>query len=164
MGFREQAIIDLVLISGQGALDPFQDRMTVVGCVLMRDETDSQQAALLFSDHVSFRNTPTTDFFFLIPGQRNPNKFITEKRGLGTEQPLVLAALDLGVKGSKASSIGPFCFISGIPLSLVIEPTLRGQSSCHSYAMSVITEKCFMSYYTDRTTTARLARFPQHHN
>ena len=84
VGFREQAIIDLVLISGHGALDPLQDRMTVVGCVLMRDETDSHQAALLFSDHVSFRNTPTTDFFFLIPGQRNPNKFITEKRGLGT--------------------------------------------------------------------------------
>jgi len=85
-GFREQAIIDLALISGHGALDPLQDRMTVVGCVLMRDETDSHQAALLFSDHVSFRNTPTTDFFFffLIPGQRNPNKFITEKRGLGT--------------------------------------------------------------------------------
>ena len=59
VGFREQAIIDLVLISGHGALDPLQDRMTVVGCVLMRDETDSHQAALLFSDHVSFRNTPT---------------------------------------------------------------------------------------------------------
>lgn len=69
-GFREQAIIDLALISGHGALDPLQDRMTVVGCVLMRDETDSHQAALLFSDHVSFRNTPTTDFFFFFFNSR----------------------------------------------------------------------------------------------
>lgn len=77
-------------------------------------------------------------------------------------QPFVFAAGQLGVTGSKLSTIGPFGFISGNPTSLVIEPISLGQSSCHSYSMSVITEKCFMTYYTDRTTTARLERIPRH--
>lgn len=76
-------------------------------------------------------------------------------------QPFVFAAWDWGVKRSKPSTNGPFGFIVGNPPSLVIEPIPCGQSSCHSYSMPVITEKCFMSYYIDRTTTAKLARFPQ---
>lgn len=76
-------------------------------------------------------------------------------------QPFVFAAWNWGVKSSKTSTVGPFGFIVGNLPSLAIEPIACSQSSCHSYSMSVITEKCFMSYYTDRTTTARLVRFPQ---
>lgn len=77
-------------------------------------------------------------------------------------QPFVLAAWDWGVKRSKTSTIGPFGFIAGNLPSLVIEPIPCGQSFCHSHSMSVIMEKCFMLYYIDRTTTAKLARLPQH--
>lgn len=76
-------------------------------------------------------------------------------------QPFVFAAWDWGVKRSKTRTIGPFGSIVGNLPSLAIEPIPCGQSSCHSYSMSVITEKCFMSYDIDKTTTAKLARFPQ---
>ena len=74
------AIIDLVLISGHCVPDPSQDRMAALGFVPARDKK-GLAPALLLSDRISFRNTPPGDFLF--PSrQRDPNKFITEKRGL----------------------------------------------------------------------------------